>query len=99
MILIAAFHKRKIIAWQFLPRNVMVNYANYLEFLENRLHPEVRKVRIHRPLILHDNATPHKQPAVKDFFNRHRWRVLRHPLQPRFKPPGHRWFHKNKAAT
>jgi hypothetical protein len=60
MILIAAFHKRRIIAWQFLPRNVMVNYANYLEFLENRLHPEVRKARIHRPLILHDNATPHK---------------------------------------
>ena len=88
MILIAAFHKRRIIAWQFLPRNVMVNYANYLEFLENRLHPEVRKARIHRPLILHDNATPHKQPAVKDFFNRHRWRVLRHPpYSPDLSPP------------
>jgi len=97
MVLIAAFHKDRVLAWQFLPRNEMVNSVKYLEFLENRLHLEIRRAQIHRPLIFHHNAFPHKQSAIKDFFNRHRWRVLRHPpYSPDLSPPDIDGFTKIK---
>ncbi len=41
--------------------------------------PGIKRKRIRRPIILHDNARPHKHKKVKEFFNLHRWEELKHP--------------------
>ena len=88
VMLIVAFHKNQIIAFQFLGKSKTVDHNVYKDFLANRLQPEVRRQRIHRPLILHDNARPHKHKDITDFFNLHRWGVLRHPpYSPDLSPP------------
>ena len=52
------------------------------------MHPEVVKRRIRSPLILQDNAGPHRHHDVKAFFTRHRWTVLKHPpYSPDLSPP------------
>ena len=59
-----------------------------MDFLSRVLHPVIRDKRIHRPLILEDNARPHKHHKVKAFYNCHRWVVLRHPpYSPDLWPP------------
>jgi len=77
--LIAAVHQNRIIAHQRLPRNRNVNFEVYKEFLEQHLLPEVRRQRIRTPLIIHDNARPHKHQEITAFFARHRWVELKHP--------------------
>ncbi len=71
----------------------------YLEFLEQFLLPEVRRLRIRRPYILHDNARPHKHPDIGQFFNRHGWIVLRHPppYSPDLNPCDYDGFHRIKG--
>jgi histone-lysine N-methyltransferase SETMAR len=41
--------------------------------------PAIKQQRIHRPIILHDNARPHKHSTVEEFFLRNRWEQLKHP--------------------
>jgi len=77
--IIAAVHQNRIIAYQILPKNKTVNHGVYLEFLEQYLLPEVKRQRIRSPLILHDNARPHKHADITAFCNRHRWTELKHP--------------------
>ena len=79
VMLIAAVHQNRIIAHQRLPRNRNVNFEVYKEFLEQHLLPEVRRQRIRTPLIIHDNARPHKHQEITAFFARHRWVELKHP--------------------
>ncbi len=88
LMLIAAFQKDRVIAWQFLRPSQTVNFQVYHDFLANVLHPAIRNYRIHRPLILQDNATPHKHYNVLTFISRHQWRLLRHPpYSPDLSPP------------
>lgn len=76
---IAAFEGQELIAHQYYPNAKSITNVEYLDFLRRVLHPVIRDKRIHRPLILEDNARPHKHHYVKAFYNRHRWVVLRHP--------------------
>ena len=78
LMLIAAVHQNRIIAYQVLPKNTYVNHNIYHDFLEQHLLPEVKRQRIRSPLIIHDNARPHKHEDITNFFTRHRWTVLRH---------------------
>jgi transposase len=77
--LIVATYQNRIIAHQILPKNQNVNHDVYEAFLEQYLLPEVKRQRIRSPLIIHDNARPHKHQNITSFFNRHRWTVLKHP--------------------
>ena len=77
--MIVAFHQNRIFGYRILPKNTNVNFQVYIDFLEQVILPEIRNHRLHNPLILHDNARPHIHRNVKAFFNRHRWRVLKHP--------------------
>jgi transposase len=86
--MIAAFHQNQIIAHQYIDQGKTVTHKEYLAFLRDVLQPEVRRKRIHRPLLLHLNATPHKHKDMKDFVTLHRWRILRHPpYSPDLSPP------------
>jgi transposase len=88
LMLIVAFHKTQVIAFQFMDKGKTVDHQVYKDFLANHLQPEVRRQRIHRPLILQDGASPHKHKEIKEFFNLHRWGVLRHPAySPDLSPP------------
>jgi histone-lysine N-methyltransferase SETMAR len=79
VMMIVAFHQNRIIVYRILPQNVNVNFEVYLSFLSEVLHPAIREHRIKRPLILHDNARPHKHEEVQRFFKRHQWEELKHP--------------------
>lgn len=100
VMLIMALHQNQIIAYQILPRNRNVNHDVYLEFLEQYLLPAVKRKRIRRPYIIHDNARPHKHPDIGSFFNRHGWIVLKHPpYSPDLNPCDYDGFHRLKAPN
>ena len=83
VMMIVAFQQNRIIAYQILPKNTNVNFEVYLNFLSQVLHREINKHRVTRPLIIHDNATPHKHHKVQEFLKRHHWEVL---IQPAYSP-------------
>lgn len=86
--MIVALHKKNIIAYEILPKGTTVDFSIYLNFLERRLLPEVEKKKFGRPIILHDNARPHKHRAVREFLQAHRWEELEHPpYSPDMSPP------------
>jgi len=80
MMMIVAFHQNQIFGYRILPKNTNVNFQVHIDFFEQIILPKVKNHRLHKPLILHDNARPHKHQKVKEFFNRHRWGELNHPL-------------------
>ena len=75
-----AFHKNRVLGYRILAKNSNVNFEVYLDFLSQVILPAIKQLRIHRPIILHDNARPHKHSKVQDFFVRHRWEELKHSL-------------------
>lgn len=77
--MIVAFHQDIVLGCQVLPKNKYVDNKVYLKFLENAVLKYVQKHRIRCPIILHDNARPHKHRNIKEFFTRHRWEELKHP--------------------
>jgi len=76
---IVALWKKTIIAFQILPKGTTVDYSVYLDFLQHRLLPEVKKKKFGRPIILHDNAKPHKHRVVREWLMAKIWEELEHP--------------------
>ena len=79
VMMIVAFHQNRVFGYRILPKNTNVDFQEYIDFLSQVILPEVNNRRIRRPIILHNNARPHKYQKVKDFFARHRWEELKHP--------------------
>jgi hypothetical protein len=67
-VMIVAFHENEVAGFKILPKNTNVDHHIYLDFLEKIIVPYLQKHRIRRPLILHDNARPHKHHNIKSFF-------------------------------
>ena len=87
-IMIVALWKKTIIAYEILPKGTTVDYSVYLNFLERRLSPEVERKKFGRPIILHDNARPHKHRVIREFLQAKRWEELEHPpYSPDMSPP------------
>jgi len=78
-IMIVALWRKIVLAYEILPKGTTVDLSVYLSFLERRLLPEVERKKIGRPIILHDNAKPHKHRVIKEFFQSKRWEELDHP--------------------
>jgi histone-lysine N-methyltransferase SETMAR len=68
-----------VLGYRILPKNTNVNFEIHLDFLSQVILPAIKQLRIHRPIILHDNARPHKHSKVQEFFVRHQWEELKHP--------------------
>jgi hypothetical protein len=84
---IVAFHENRVFGYRILPKNINVNFEIYIKFLNEVISPEIKRKRIRSPIILHNNATPHKYKKVKDFFNSHCWEELKHtPYSPDLNP-------------
>ncbi len=47
--------------------------------MERRLLPEVQRKKFGRPIILHDNAKPHKHRVIREYLQAKRWEELDHP--------------------
>ncbi len=77
--MIIAFYQNLILAYQVLSKNTNVDFEVYLDFLSQVILPAIKQLRIHRPIILHDNARSHKHSKAQDFFVRHRWGQLKDP--------------------
>ncbi len=77
--MIVAFHKNRVLGYTILAKNTNVNFEIYLDFLSQVILPAIKQLRIHRPIILDDNARSNKRSKVQDFFVRHRWEELKHP--------------------
>jgi histone-lysine N-methyltransferase SETMAR len=81
------FHKNWVLGYRILAENTNVNFEVYLDFLSQVTLPAIKQLRIHRPIILNDNARPHKHSKIQDFFARHRWEELKHqPYSPDLNP-------------
>jgi hypothetical protein len=78
--MIVAFYQNRVLGYQILPKYQTVNKDIYVQFLERVILPYIQRHRIRHPIILHDNARPHKHQNVKDFLTRHRWEEFKHPL-------------------
>lgn len=87
-IMILALWKKQVLTYQILPKEQTVDNVVYLNFLERRVLPEVERKKSGRPIILHDNARPHKHRLVREFLQAHRWEELEHPpYSPDMSPP------------
>jgi hypothetical protein len=85
--MIVAFHKNRVLNYRILEKNSNINFEVYLDFLSQVILSAIKQLRIYRPIILHDNARPHKRSKVQDFFVRHRWEELKHlPYGPNLNP-------------
>jgi len=78
-IMIVALWQKQVFTYEILPAGQTVNNEVYLNFLERLVLPEVNKKKFGRPIILHDNATPHKHRVIREFLQEHRWEELEHP--------------------
>ena len=87
-IMIVALWKTQVLAYEILTKGTTVDTYVYLNFLERRLLPEVERKKFGRPIILHDNATPHKTRIIREFLQSKRWEELEHPpYLPDMSPP------------
>jgi histone-lysine N-methyltransferase SETMAR len=77
--MIVAFHKNRILAFRILPKNINVNFEVYYEFLSQVLHSAINQHQIRNPIILHDNARPHKHSKIQEFLAAQGWEGLKHP--------------------
>jgi len=97
--MIVALWKFEVIAYQILEEGMTVDSITYLNFLEHLLLPEVTRKKFGRPIILHDNARPHKHRIVREFLEEKRWEELDHPPIALICRPGHAWYSSYKSST
>jgi histone-lysine N-methyltransferase SETMAR len=92
--MIVALWKKQVLTYQILPEGQSVDSIAYLNFLEHRVLPEVNRKKMAKPIILHDNARPHKHRIIKKFFQEKRWEELEHPpYSPDMSPPDMHGIH------
>ena len=96
--MIVALWKQKVFTYQILPKGTTVDSMVYLLFLEKRMWPEVRRRHMSRPIILHDNARPHKHCIIREFLQARKWEELEHPpYSPDMSPPDMHCISRLKA--
>ncbi len=98
--MIVALWKKQVLTYEILPVGDTVDSVAYLKFLERRVLPEVNRKKFGRPIILHDNARPHKHRIVTEFLQEKRWEELEHPpYSPDMSPPDMDCIHRIKAPN
>ena len=99
-IMIVALWKKQVFTYEILPNGQTVDSGVYLKFLERRVLPEVTRKKMAKPIILHDNARPHKHRIVREFLQENRWEELEHPpYSPDMSPPDMDGIYRIKAPN
>ena len=102
MLMIFAYDFRGVLTAHRVPTGRTVNKEYYEKYLRTVLRPALRRKRSElincTPLILHDNASPHKSKVVKELLAGYGWEVLDHPppYSPDLSPPDFDLFPKLK---
>ena len=99
--LILAYDFRGLLMAHRVPTGQTVNKEYYKMYIRTILRPAIRRKRQEMtdrtPLILHDNASPHKANVVKELLESYQWEVLDHPPYfPDLSPPDFDLFTKLK---
>ena len=99
--MIFAYDFRGVLTAHRVPAGRTVNKEYYEKYLRTVLRPALRRKRSElincTPLILHDNASPHKSNVVKELLEGYGWEVLDHPpYSPDLSPPDFDLFPKLK---
>ena len=83
MLMIFAYDIHGILTSHRVPNGQTVNGKYYREYIQKCLRPSIRKKRPElleaRPIILHDNATPHVSAGVTSLLSSYGWEKLAHP--------------------
>ena len=96
--MILALWKSEVLTYEILEEGKTVDALTYLNFLERRVLPEVSRKKFGRPIILHDNAKPHKHRIVGEFLQEKLSEELEHPpYSPDMSPPDMDGIHRIKA--
>ena len=101
MLMIFAYDAEGVLPTHRVPDVTTVNKEYYKSYLRKILRPAIcskcpELLRM-TPLILHDNATPHKAAIVKAVFQEYHWKVLKHPsYSSNLSPPDYDLFPKLK---
>ena len=101
MLMIFACDFRGVLTAHRVPTGRTVNKEYYEKYLRTVLRPALRRKRSelinYTPLILHDNASPHKSNVVKELLEGYGWEVFDHPpYSPDLSPPDFDLFPKLK---
>ena len=105
MLMIFGYDFRGVLTALRIPTGATVNKEYYKMYIRTILRPAIRRKRqemIGRtPLILRDNASPHKANVVKELMEPYQMEVLDHSLySPDLNPPPppFDWFQKLKES-
>jgi hypothetical protein len=78
-----AVYKTQIISFKFYGIHETMNAEKFVIFLDEKVKPEIEKLRIGQPIILMDYATPHNSSTTKKYLNESGWTWLSHaPYSP-----------------
>ena len=83
MLMIFAYGFHVVLSAHRVPTGETVNKEYYKMYIRTILSPAIyrkcQEMIDHTPLILHDNASPHKANVVKELLESYQWEVLDHP--------------------
>ena len=99
LMLIAAYDSKGIVLSHFVPSGQTVNAAYYCNYLSQHLRSAIRRKRpqLQAPLILQDNAAPHRARITQDALEQLQWECLPHPpYSPDLSPPDFELFSRLK---
>ena len=98
LMLIAAYDHSGLILSHYVPQGQTVNAAYYSNYLKVHLRNAFRRKRPNmNPLILHDNASPHRARVTQETLKQLNWETLPHPpYSPDISPPDFDLFGKLK---
>jgi hypothetical protein len=68
--------------WELLGKNQTMNGERYKDVLDDRITSWATMNGVSEPIILHNNAQPHKAPPVRDLLETKSWTLLPHPHIP-----------------
>lgn len=99
LMMIAAYDSTGVILSHFVPQGQTVNAAYYSNYLRVHLRAALRRKRpnLMNPLILHDNASPHRARETLHTLEQLKWETIPHPpYSPDLSPPDFDLFGKLK---
>ncbi len=79
LLIVVGMDIRGVVFWELLPENQTINAERYRDFLDRRISDWAMANHVAEPIILHDNARPHKAQIVRELLESKNWTLLPHP--------------------
>ena len=79
LLIVVKMDFRGVAFWELLPEKKTMNAESYRDLLDRRISDLAMANHVVAPIILHDNARPHKARIVREFLESKNWTLLPHP--------------------